>query len=168
MSKTMKKRIVLAIILIVIAICTLPLRITVDKKINAIQWKKGDKEYSEKVEINIRGTYKRYLFRQDRFTGHLEIDNYEITKTSKEITLYSIAKYGCSMLYFNERNESVRLGKIIFDPYFSKLFIEIVEPEHNGNITTNDMVFISGPAENREEGIKLVPSDYFFYNDLKE
>ena len=159
MRNIKNKRIIIPVIIIIFigaAISVLPWWSDIDITLNGIQARIGDEEYTEEKEINIRGRYWRYLFRNDRFEGRVEVEGYDFTFDERMwLVQLSFQKYkygGASVLgymgYANGRFLDGAVWQIYSDPSFNKVLII----NSDGN---EGQLFISAPADNRAQAIDI-------------
>lgn len=163
MQKLKKWSLVLGMVLVVISlvICIFPWRYKIDKTIRGVQCRIGDTEYSEDVTITVKGVYKRYLLKDDKFEGTLGISLYDLTFGLPLIPITFGGDIGNVIYVGFIKNNFVQksLGFINCTPDFDKLFIGIHEPIMGGedgrsSWTGENGLFISAPAENREQAIE--------------
>lgn len=163
MDRLKKWRWVFGIVLIAsLIICIFPWRYKINKTIQGVQCRFGDVEYSEDVSITVKGEYKRYLLKNDKFEGTIAIRPYDLTY---ELPLFPITfTGGIGNLYYGGfvKGSPVMksLGFISCTPDFDKLFIGVNEPimgGENGRSSWNGAngLFICAPAENREQALKV-------------
>lgn len=163
MDRLKKWRWVFGIVLIVsLIICIFPWRYKINKTIQGVQCRLGDIEYSEDVSITVKGEYKRYLLKNDKFEGSITIRPYDLTY---ELPLFPITftggtgnvNYGGSI---KGKLVMKHLGFISNTPDFEQLFIGVHEPIMGGengrsSWTGENGLFICAPAENREQALKV-------------
>ena len=161
MNNIKRKRIIIPVIIIILigtAISVLPWWRDIDITLLGIQFRTGDAEYTEEKTINIKGRYWRYLFRNDRFEGRIEVEGYDFTfdKRMWPVTLSfenSCGGRSSFLLYTGYADGSFLDGaawRIYSNPDFSKV---LIMPYGSGN---EDTVFISAPANDREQAIDII------------
>ncbi|HEX3076026.1 MAG TPA: hypothetical protein VHQ24_04080 [Lachnospiraceae bacterium] len=133
-----------------------------DKTIEGVECRIGDKDYLDNVTISIKGTYKNYLFKNDTFKGTIEIDKYDFTKNGASVLLEFLDGAG-ALTYFNFRNgepELDSLGRIFCNPSFDKVLIFVFEPiaADSSSWSADNGLFISAPSATREEAIEIPKS----------
>ncbi|HEX3021891.1 MAG TPA: hypothetical protein VHP81_05815 [Lachnospiraceae bacterium] len=87
------------LVLVCLALYKIPWTTNVDKTIDGVECRIGDKDYLDNVTISIKGTYKNYLFKNDTFKGTIEIDKYDFTKDGASVLLEFLDDAG-ALTYF--------------------------------------------------------------------
>jgi hypothetical protein len=65
-------------LLLILAVCFLPLPRSVNQTVQAVKWRAGNPEAgSEQIEVKMKGIYMDFLFRDDYFDGDDSIERYE-------------------------------------------------------------------------------------------
>lgn len=176
MERLKKWRWVFGIVLIIIlVICIFPLRYKINKTLQGVQCRLGDAEYSEDVSITVKGEYKRYLLKNDKFEGTITISPYELTYELSVIPITFIGGIG-NVNYVGYDNSAPvleYLGFISCTPDFDKLLIGVSEPiigskEESSSWTRENGLFICAPAVNREQALNVAnfltsKSDWFSF-----
>lgn len=67
------------ILIMALPVFFLPMQNKMDTRLEGVEYRIGDKNYSQNVVITVKGVYKRYLLRKDRFEGEISIDKYDFT-----------------------------------------------------------------------------------------
>lgn len=88
MKKTRLKLMVAVSSLVVLSICTLPLKKNIDTTINTVQWELDQRESSRNVKVKVKGTYRSYLLRRNSFDGEIQIDGQELAQNATLRTIY--------------------------------------------------------------------------------
>lgn len=151
------------VLIVSLVIYILPWRYRIDKTIQGVQYRLGDEEYSEDVTITIKGVYKRYLFKDDKFEGTLAISLYDLTS---ELPLFPITfsdGIGYVLYGGNIKGRPVHepLGFISCTPDFDKLLLSVSEPiigskRSGSSWTSENGLLICAPAENREQALNIL------------
>lgn len=155
-------KVIILIILIlsgVTAICFLPWQHKIDKKLNGFEKKIGNEKYNKKITIMVKGNYNQYLIKDDTFKGTISTNiNGEIWNES------------CGEIIFNDNIgditswrrdskgnlSSKNFGSLICDSNFNEILILVSEQMKNGSgWSSEDGLYISAPAKNKEESIKV-------------
>lgn len=165
-----------------IIIVVFPIKYNIDTTLHGIKWRSGDINYQESVEITIKGTYKKYLFKVDEFYGRIAIEGYDYTyNENAEIFTLKKSKGIISLTYYFSDElghfKTKRVGAIVFDSMFKKLVIcvsKTIEESkssyhspNNGTVSTewgfsewnpDDGTVISASCATREEALKIAMS----------
>lgn len=148
-----------AVVLIAAAVCFLPLQRNVDVVHKGVLCRTNDPNYKEDVNIEVKGKYRDYLFRMDTFKGTIVIDKYDFT--SEWDCMGLIFHEGMSQLTYNEPSgvpNMETIGFLFCTPNFDRMMTTVFEPIDNnrGNWSGEDGLFISAPAETREQALQVV------------
>lgn len=141
------------------AIYFLPLKYKIDKTLDGFQTKIGHDEYNEKITIEVKGTYNKYLMKNDTFKGsistNLHGEVWDITKG--EIVFYDNMGNMSSWTRGNDgQSISEYFGNLICEPDFSEVLLLVHEQTGEGSgWSGEDGLYISAPAKNKEESIKI-------------
>lgn len=154
----MKKKIITPVIILAIVaalVCILPLPVKIDTTLSGIRWENGNSDYSEDAEITVRGTYYRYLFRDNTFKGEISVSGLEGMEfgSSSKLRLANAAevnaKYGSLLYYSNKKNAFAMAGSIAVDGAFNGIVILLNEN------TYGEYQIITAPAADRETAVGL-------------
>ena len=148
----MKKNIVLYIsaVLVVLFIlaCFLPISSKVDIKQDGILWSAEDSSLSQPVSLTVRGSVRRYLFRENTFIGSIMIGKAEKQIYTKEAPLFLHNNHGVqwgSLGYYSAQLNRVKVSGMIYtDRSFSNSVIMAYE---------NDKI-LSFPASDRTQAVE--------------
>lgn len=165
MKKYIKTIVIFAVIIFLI--CILPFPIKVDKVLSGVDFYLDEPTNVKKDKFIIKGTYFKYLLRDDTFRGDFRIEgadlDFDLQLVNDKIVLNnyrSSVHYFCPMFYSKSRNEMVVLGSF----YVKDIFDEIYVSYNNADIN-----WFVAPAENRESAIEKMKQDEdmsFFLNKL--
>lgn len=150
--------IICTLIIVFIALYSLPLKKHIGLVVNGVQWKIDNENYSEKTSIAIKGTYNSYLLKKDTFNGNIIIDLYDFTNNSLPLNITFDDGIG-NLIYVDKDNPSNTnsLGFLISTSNFDKLLIGVNTPVKSDSQmwSSENGLIISGTAENREEALEL-------------
>ncbi len=136
-------------VLLIAAICLLPLPRRIQRTHEALEWRCGDKEYSVKRTVTIDGFYFDYLFKPDHFGGSFVISNYP--KTQKKVWNCTFFD-GFGTLWYENSTQPYALGMLIMQPDGDEFMIAIYE---DGSWNGTSGLMLTGPAETHEEAVAL-------------
>lgn len=146
-----------ACILIIIAVCVLPVRKTVDREVACLLWRAGDPEKGgQQVTVTLHGHYLDYLFRTDRYEGDLMIEGLEITQRAGAFSGCVLDDSG--LLYYADEEALLQsVGFIAATPGMEEFMIGLYEKQENGIGTWNSEngAVLTSSAENREQAVTL-------------
>lgn len=160
---TIKRKIIIVVFILIAilgAVLTLPFKRNINKKVDGIEWRMADKEYSEKVSIIINGRYSNYLLKEDVFNGSISIDKYDDINELELMEVVFNDGIG-DLTYFNIQEDGmptmISFGFIICESDFSELIIGIKEPLDNGSKSWSEEngLVISTPSKNRNEAVEV-------------
>lgn len=148
-------RCIIIVLLILGAIISLvPFPTSVNVTYSGVQWKVGNNDYSETVEITAKGTYYRYLFKENKFKGHIYLSNYPKT-AAENSELYEItfpeSPFGGTMRYITSGGKIEIFGNIYVEGNFQKILIHAWGADEEGSAG----LFIAAPALNRQSANEL-------------
>lgn len=138
-----------AAILLIAALCLLPLPRKINVSHGGILWRCGTQEEVYPTVVQIKGTYWDYLFREDNFTGDIEIEALPKTKGKMSIHQTGEGQYGVWV----ENDEALlqSLGGMFLCPDGRMIFL--LNDEGHWDAATGRMV--TAPASTREEAVAL-------------
>ena len=163
MNNIKRKRIIILtpiilIIIIGVSISVLPWCRDIDITLSGIQFKTGDAEYTEEKTINIRGRYWRYLFKNDRFEGRIEVEGYDFTFDERmwpvKLSFDNSRDGRSSFLSYDGTANGRFLDGVTWLIFSEPDFSEILIIPYGGG--GEDTIFISAPANNRAEAIDII------------
>lgn len=132
------KHLIFEIIVALVAIAavillSVPIPIHMDKHLEARQYKLDDPNYSEKVDIHVRGRYNLYLVKQDTFVGNISINKYPQTIDKSLVKMdndYNIKLSDNEMgLSYGAIEDPYFLGTMLTDTMLNEFIIKIYEHE---------------------------------------
>lgn len=139
-----------------------PLRHSIDIVLEGLQCRLKDESYSERVVIHVQGVYRQYLLGdKDRFTGEMSISLLDVTETRRfEDVAFS---NGWAPIISRTKLDSEAewgidfYGDLYCNPRFDKILILVLEPREGQqkSWSTGDGLFISAPAQNREQALDV-------------
>lgn len=136
---------------ILLAVCTLPLPVNIDKTLSGIQWRDGELGYSENVNMKIKGIYKIYLFRSNKFQGHITFSNIERSQIKYsqmfDLHLYKSRSNSGFLGYAVKGPQGdISVGWISVKGLFDKILIKLKDMNE---------AYISAPAKDRHEALEV-------------
>lgn len=161
----MKRKLVWLLVILLLAGALLyfvPLPCPVDQQLEGIYWGTSP---SEPATVEIKGTYLRYLLKNDRFYGNITYtglpDQYEDLSSPFELLDYpGINGNTGQLLYFNNAEHITdHLGEICVLGNFHKVLLSLEDG------------YISAPASTYDEAVSLahqVKSDDFSFNEYPQ
>lgn len=142
----------LALLIFSIAICTLPLKIKIEKDIECIEWKTSDEKYSEDVTVTIKGTIVNYILFGRSFIGDIIVDKYDFTHDARELNLDMDLNFDY-VLYLQNQGGMKALGWLCESDNMEK--ISILVYDGTGEWPGEQGIVISGPAQGKDEAVKV-------------
>ncbi|MCC5912685.1 MAG: hypothetical protein JJT76_19890 [Clostridiaceae bacterium] len=119
-----------------------------------LEYRLGDSEYQREVSVEIKGWYRRRIFRSDNFKGSMTIDD----KTLYSVEL-DIGKDETNLFGREEDTSRYRsFGAIASTKMFEEFTILVYERAGNHQAwswSSEDGLMISVPADNRERALDL-------------
>lgn len=154
--------IVIAVIVAVLAYFV-PLPCWVNKTLTGVLWTNGDTSSSETAEVTIRGTYLRYLFRDNTFKGKIAftgLDTEDYTLIKMEL-LKGSDNFGSLAYYSSTKNQVMFLGDIRVKGAFKKVVIHLSKKDEYGNwLDEWSDNYISAPAADRQSAVDITKALY--------
>lgn len=131
----------------------------IDKTMEGLQYRIGDTDYSENIEITVQGRYFDYLLKKDTFEGKIYVENYDFTSDGSFLTLYFHDGYA-SMVYEKNANGypvQKSMGTISCTPDFDQVLILVSEPiaADNQSWSGENGLCISAPCDTRTQAIQI-------------
>lgn len=136
-------------IILIAAVCFLPLPRKIDVSHGGILWRCGTQEEVYPTVVEINGTYWDYLFREDNFTGNIMIE--ALPKTKGKMSIHQTGKGQYGVWVENEEALLQSLGGMFLRPDGSMIFL--LNDEGHWSADTGRMV--TAPAASREEAVAL-------------
>jgi hypothetical protein len=162
------KYIMTIVIIAFLYLLLFPISVSINKTVSAVEISVTDRSFCKPVNITISGRYQWRLLSADTFTGNIQFDTYELTMekplqqadTVPALTLQD----GTDSLFYGEWMAAQLFGYISCKPFFSKLAVQVCEPNGNGGSWSSaDGHCIVAEATSREEALAVVKA---FSNDL--
>lgn len=148
------KGVIVIVILLIVAVCTLPWKRNIDTTITAVQWKLNEQDLTKNVDVKVKGTYNTYLFRKNSFNGEINIDGYGLSNNLELQTVYF--KDGVGNLVYQD-NENImnfkRLGFLMCSSDFSELLIGVYSDDDLWK--AEDGIVISGKATDYTDALEI-------------
>ena len=146
-----------AVIVLILAVCFLPLPRSVRMNGPALKWRSGHpEEGSEQIQVMIKGTYMDYLFFDDFFDGDIMIEGMEITQREGVLSRVRMDQEGY-LYYMNEEGLMRATGFIIAPPGFHDFVIGLYdydENESHGSWSGDNGLMLTWGASSREEAVE--------------
>lgn len=150
--KTLYKRwAVVAVLLLIAAVCLLPFPHRIDTVHAGLEWRISDPDYAEPREVIIKGTYYDFLFFDDQFTGHIIAEGHPVSE-GKLTTCTFFKNWNGMPSYASEESPLNALGSLLMPPDGSEILFMIHE---KGLWSGDNGLMISAPALTREEAVAL-------------
>jgi len=143
-----RRCIVLAVLLIVLAVCLLPLPRRINREYDALEWRCGDGEYSVERTVRIDGTYFDYLFRTDTFNGSIVIEGYPATERPMSRCRFEDGLGG--LWYQDEETLMKGFGMLLLKPDGSEFLICLYE---DGGWNGEDGLMLTSNSADRAEAV---------------
>lgn len=143
---------IFALVLLITAVCVLPLPRKIEVTHKALEWRGDDKEYAVARTVTISGVYSDYLFRTDHFDGTFTVEGYPQTNYSMLRCTFMTNGFG-SLWYCDKYGKPDKVwGSMMMTPNGKEFLVLITEPDGwNGS----DGLTVSGAAETREEAVAI-------------
>lgn len=140
------------LVLLIAAVCILPLPRKINIVHEALEWRCGDSEYSVSRKVEINGIYYDYLFRKDYFDGTFVVEGYP--ETDNIMMRCSFVSNGFGSLWYCDANGAPQntWGSLAMNPNGKEFFV-IVDEDNGWNGGTG--LVLTAPAANREEAVNL-------------
>ncbi len=168
MMKKWHKYMIGLVILVCLFLAIVPIPVSIDKTIPAVEISLADQTMSKPVNITISGRYRWSLFSADTFTGDIRFDTYELTmeqplEQTEDVPALTL-RGGVDSLDYGEWMAAQLFGYISCKPYFRKLVVQVFEPDGKGggSWTDTDGHCIVARATTREEALAVLKA---FSND---
>lgn len=144
-------------VLMILAVCFLPLPRSVRMDGAALKWRSGHpEEGSEQVQVKIRGIYMDYLFFDDYFDGDIMIEGMEITQREGALARVRMDEEGY-LVYANEEGLLRSTGFIVAPAGFSDFVIGLYdydEEKGHGSWSGDNGLMLTWHAADRETAVE--------------
>lgn len=144
-------------ILLILAVCFLPLPISVNQTVQAVKWRAGHPEQgSEPIEVKMKGIYLDFLFLNDYYNGDIMIEGLEISQREGALSGFRMFDHG-SLFYADEEYLLQCRGLIVGGNGFKEFVIALYdydEEEKHGAWSGDDGTMITWPAVSREDAVE--------------
>lgn len=143
---------IFAVILLITAVCILPLPRRIEVTHKALEWRGDDKEYAMERTVKISGVYSDYLFRTDHFDGTFTVEGYPQTQNIMMRCTFMTNGFG-SLWYCDKYGKPDKVwGNMMMTPNGKEFLVLITEPD---GWSGSDGLSLAGPAETREEAVAI-------------
>lgn len=144
-------------ILLILAVCLLPLPRSVDRTVQAVKWRAGHPEQGSKpVEVRMKGIYFDFLFLDDYYDGDIMIEGLDISQREGALSRVRISDTGF-LFYADEEYLLQGRGFIVgsggFDEFVIALYDYDEEARH-GSWSGDDGIMITWPAVSRVDAVE--------------
>lgn len=144
-------------ILLILAVCFLPLPRSVNQTVQAIKWRAGNLEAgSEQIEVKMKGIYLDFLFLDDYYDGDIMIEGEAITQKEGALSRVRMMNEG-ALFYADDEFLLNGMGYIVGSGGFKEFTITLMEERENGSRgwSGKDGLMVTWPASNREEALEM-------------
>lgn len=148
------KLIIAAVIIAVLAVCFLPWRHKIDRTLQGVQCRLGDADYIENRTVYVNGVYSNYLFRDDKFSGKIEVEGYDYTSGADVALVFY--DNNANIGIYDDIVKEYRHMVMYTNPTFSKLMLLVHESTGTGSGWSGENgLFISAPASDRKQAVNV-------------
>ncbi len=144
-------------VLLILAVCFLPLPRSVDQTVQAIRWRAGNPEAgSQQIEVKMKGCYLDFLFLDDYYFGDIMIEGVDITQREGALSRVRMMNEG-ALFYADDEFPLNGMGYIVGSGGFKEFTITLMEERENGSRgwSGNNGLMVTWPASNREEAVEM-------------
>lgn len=143
---------IFVLVLLITAVCVLPLPRKIEVTHKALEWRGDDKEYAVARTVKISGVYSDYLFRTDHFDGTFVVEGYPQTNNTMMRCTFITDGFGSLWYCDKYGNPDKILGNMMMIPNGKEFLVLITEPD---GWSGSDGLTLVGPAETREEAVAI-------------
>lgn len=140
---------IVAAILLVAAICLLPLPKRINVTHEGVIWRCGAPAEEQSTGVTVRGTYHDYLFRQDYFSGTIRVE--ALPQTHGDMSVVNMGGGQCHIWYEDEEALMKSLGSL----YVRKDGSVLMLLHEDGHWDGDTGLMLTAPASTREEALRL-------------
>lgn len=137
------------VVLLVLAVCLLPLPRSISVTHEGMLWRCGDPEEAQLTPVTVTGTYWDYLFREDKFQGSIRVEACPETHGNLSVTEMGGGQYG--IWYETEESRLNAFGTMFVRKDGSVMVI--VDEDGHWDASAGKM--LTAPASTREEAVAL-------------
>lgn len=137
------------VILLILAVCLLPLPRRLDVTHQAMLWRCGTPEEQQLTELRLTGTYYDYLFREDDFSGSIRVEACPETHGDMSVVKMGSGQYG---IWCEDEEALMKAFGSMFVRKDGSVMV-IVDEDGHWDGSTGKM--ITAPAATREEAVML-------------
>lgn len=137
------------LILLILAVCLLPLPRSLDVTHQAMLWRCGTPKEQQLTELRLTGIYYDYLFREDAFSGSIRVEACPETHGDLSVVKMGSGQYGI----WSEDEEA--LMKAFGSMFVRKDGSVMVIVHEDGHWDAETGLMITAPASTREEALAL-------------
>ena len=152
-----RTRIIALSVLLILAVCFLPLPRIVDQTVQAVKWRAGNPEAgSEQIEVKMKGIYLDFLFLDDYYDGDIMIEGVDITQREGALSPVRMMNEG-ALFYADDEFPLNGMGYIVGSGGFKEFTITLMEQRENGSRgwSGNDGLMVTWPAADRESAVEM-------------
>lgn len=159
----MKKNLTIAcciLIFIGVLLYYIPYIQPVDVNLTGLQCRIGEDQCEGEKTVAISGTFYRYLFKDDYFTGIVDVSGYDFYNMDKTVQFNTHDGYGwiCYMGIKNGAANIESLGPLLFTNDFGNVLILVSEPVYTSGSkgwNSTDGLYIAAPARTKTEALEI-------------
>ena len=143
-------------LLLILAVCFLPLPRSVNQTVQAVKWRAGNPEAgSEQIEVKMKGIYMDFLFRDDYFDGDIMIEGVDITQKEGALSRVHMLIEGI-LAYADEEALMNSTGFIVGGGGFKEFTIGLYERWEDGyrGWSGSDGLMVTWPAADRDSAVE--------------
>lgn len=140
---------IVAVILLVSAICLLPLPRRINVTHEGVIWRCGGGAEEQSTGVTITGIYHDYLFRQDYFAGSLRVE--ALPQTHGDMSVVNMGEGQSHIWYEDEEALMKSLGSL----YVRKDSSVMMLLHEDGYWDAETGLMLTAPASTREEAVAL-------------
>ena len=138
-----------AAVLLLLAVCLLPLPRRFSATHEGLLWRCGTPEETQSTTVTVNGIYDDYLFRTDTFTGSVWVEDCPETHGALSITKLGENQYG---IWYETPQSRLNAFGSLFIRKDGSLMVIIDEDGHWDGATGR---MLTAPASTREEAVAL-------------
>ena len=138
-----------AAVLLLLAVCLLPLPRRLSATHEGLLWRCGTPEETQSTTVTVNGIYDDYLFRTDTFTGSVWVEDCPETHGALSITKLGENQYG---IWYETPQSRLNAFGSLFIRKDGSLMVIIDEDGHWDGATGR---MLTAPASTREEAVAL-------------
>jgi len=147
--RKMKKKLILAGVIFIAAVCLLPLPRRINATHEGVIWRCGGGGEVQSTGVTVKGTYHDHLFRGDAFKGSLRVE--ALPQTHGEMSVVSMGENQYGLWYKTDEALMQSLGSM----YVGRDGSVLVLLHEDGHWDGDTGLMLTAPASTREEAVAL-------------